>query len=146
MVAALALAVAATYGAGLGPDGEAPDRSGAALSQSVAGAVLLVGLACVGWWALLRLARGRGLAFTAVVVGWVLVEIGVRIFWWAGEPWLPSTNAAALVTPDGAVLEMYEGWGLVGTGEVTFVRVGQLRAAAVLVAIGTWLFARRDIH
>ena len=146
VVVGLALAVAATYTAGVGPGGEPPDRSGGALLQAVAGGLLLTGLGLVAGWALLRLGRGPGPALAVVLAGGLLAEVGVRVFAWDWEPWLASTNAMALVRPDGVTLEVYEGWGLVASGPVTFVQVGQLRAAAVLTATTAVLACAADLH
>ena len=80
-----------------------------------------------------------------------MVENAFVSFSASSERWLLRTNAAALVLPDG--LRVYDHSTFSGMGEPPSYLVTNLQGglvvggfAVVLIGVGVWLFARRDLH
>ena len=84
----------------------------------------------------------------------VIAESAVRALRPRWQPWLLSDNAVALVQDGGLTIFFYDGIpDPTGFVEPTEYYLGHLQAgiylaivAAVIVALGAVLFARRDIH
>jgi hypothetical protein len=71
----------------------------------------------------------------------------------AWEPWLLSTNAAALISPNGIKILIFDGLGPSGFIRPREYVLGNLQAGieltavvAVIIGIGVTLFNRRDVH
>jgi hypothetical protein len=116
-------------------------------------AVLLTVLIGLLGFGLTNLIRNTGAALGAGFVYFAIVETAVRALQPAWQPWLLSTDAAALVTAGGVRIYIYDAVGPNGftnprTYLVTNLQAGVELAAvvAVVIAIGVWLFNRRDVH
>jgi hypothetical protein len=116
-------------------------------------AVLLTVLIALLGFGLTNLIRNTGAALGAGFVYFAIVETAVRALQPAWQPWLLSTDAAALVTAGGVQIYIYDAIGPNGftnprTYLVTNLQAGiELTAVVcVIIGIGVWLFARRDVH
>ena len=125
-----------------------------ALLQTQARAVLLTVLAGLLAFGLTNLVRNTGAALGIGFVYLVIAESAVWALRPRWQPWLLSDNAAALVQDGGLTIFFYDGipdpTGFVEPDEYF---LGHLQSgiylaivAAVIVALGAVLFARRDIH
>ncbi|MDP5182989.1 hypothetical protein QOZ88_10090 [Blastococcus sp. BMG 814] len=160
-LAALALGVAAQLAwlamawlldALVGSDRGVPDGfwSGLLAAQG-RGVVLTVLVGLIGF-GLANLVRNTGAALGVGFVYFAIAENALRILEPTTDRWLLSTNSIALVLPGG--LELFDfGNGGPSAAEPTTYLVTNLQGglvvgvfAAVLVGVGTWLFARRDLH
>jgi hypothetical protein len=119
-------------------------------------AVLLTVFAGLLGFGLTNLLRNTGAAAGAAFVYLLVAENAVRALRPAWQPWLLTTNAGALVAPDGLTLEWTE-QGLDGQGTPTTATVQHLLGSgqatvylavvtAVVVGAGVVLFSRRDLH
>jgi ABC-type transport system involved in multi-copper enzyme maturation permease subunit len=125
-----------------------------ALLQTQARAVLLTVLAGLLAFGLTNLVRNTGAALGIGFVYLVIAESAVRALRPRWQPWLLSDNAAALVQDGGLTIFFYDGIpDSTGFVEPDEYFLGHLQSgiylaivAAVIVALGAVLFARRDIH
>ena len=115
--------------------------------------MLLAVLAAVIGFGLTNLVRNTGAALGIGFVYVLIIETAVRIMQPTWVPWLLGNNAVALVQHEGLTLEIYDTSGMVASGEPTFYFLGHLQSgvflgavALVLVGVGGYLFATRDIH
>lgn len=146
-----AKALAATRGS----TGRLPDGFYGDLLAIQARAVLLVVVAGALGFALANLVRNTGAALGLGFVYFAVVENAVRVLRPKWEPGLLTNNAAALVSKDGLRLYLNETH-LDAQGQLVSVReivlshlhggVVLVLTAAVLVAVGGVLFARRDLQ
>ncbi|MDQ1661298.1 MAG: hypothetical protein QOJ68_1278 [Blastococcus sp.] len=116
-------------------------------------AVLLTVLIALLGFGLTNLIRNTGAALGAGFVYFAIVETAVRAVQPAWEPWLLSTNAAALVSPGGLPVYIYDAVGRNGFTEPRVYLISNLQAGieltavvCVIIGIGVWLFNRRDVH
>ena len=126
------------------------------LVSTQARGVLFVVLAAVGGFGLAFLVRNTGAALGIGFVYFAVVETAVRALRPTWQPWLLSDNAIGLLVPDGWTVYVYEetvdATGNFSSEEWTYLitnlQGGLLLAgvAAAAIALGTLLFARRDIH
>ncbi|GAA4740107.1 hypothetical protein GCM10023328_21520 [Modestobacter marinus] len=112
--------------------------------------VLLTTLTGLLGFGLTNLVRNTGATLGIGFVYFAVLETAVRAVRPAWQPWLLTNNASALVVPDG--LSLFTGSDRV-TGESTVYVLGNLQAGvymtvvtAVVLLLGTVLFARRDLH
>jgi hypothetical protein len=149
------LTMAGILDAAVGSDEPLPDGFWSTLLETQARGVLLVVLAAVLGFGLTCIVRNTGaslgLAFAYVVV--VQLVLGNMKPSWT--PWMLGTNAVGLVNEGGLTLFLYDqiDYSAGNLGEPVEYYLGHLQSglflaavAAALVGIGTWLFARRDIH
>lgn len=150
------LAMAGILDAAAGTGAALPDDFWSRLLQTQARGVLLVVLAALLGFGLTSIVRNTGatlgIAFV-YVVGVQLILAGFRPSW---GPWMLGTNAAGLVQDGGLTLFFYDQVDFsdpTSMGEPVEYYLGNLQSglflaavAAVLVGIGMFLFARRDIH
>jgi hypothetical protein len=116
--------------------------------------VLLVVLAALGGFGLTNLVRNTGAALGAGFVYFAVVETAIRALQPSWEPWLLTNNAIALLmhggftvyVPGGAVDP--SGFSMGREYVITNLQGGILlgSVAAVIVAVGVVLFAKRDLH
>jgi hypothetical protein len=116
-------------------------------------AVLLTVLITLLGFGLTNLIRNTGAALGVGFVYFAIAETAVRALQPAWEPWLLSTNAAALVSPGGLRIAIYDAVGRNGFTEPRVYLVTNLQAGieltavvCVIIGIGVWLFNRRDVH
>lgn len=135
----------------VGTDDPLPDGFWGTLLAAQGRSVLLTLLAALLGFGLANLVRNTGAALGAGFVYFAVVENAFTIFSASSERWLLRTNAAALVLPDG--LRVYDYSAFTGMGEPPSYLVTNLQGglvvggfAVVLVGVGVWLFARRDLH
>ena len=115
-------------------------------------AVLLVVLIALLGFGLTNLIRNTGAALGVGFVYFAVVESAVRALRPAWEPWLLSDDAAALLTPHGITIYLFDGLGRTGFTQPREYHLGNLQAGieltavvAVVIGIGVWLFNRRDV-
>ncbi|TYP84988.1 hypothetical protein [Blastococcus xanthinilyticus] len=136
----------------VGDGQELPDGFwGDLLAVQGRGVLLVVLISLIGF-GLANLVRNTGAALGVGFVYFAIVENALRIYDPMLERWLISTNAAALVAPDGVRVVDYSVMTTGPEGPPSYL-VTNLQgalvvgaAAAVIVGIGVWLFARRDLH
>jgi hypothetical protein len=116
-------------------------------------AVLLTVLISLLGFGLTNLIRNTGAALGIGFVYFAIVETAVRALRPAWEPWLLSSNAAALVAPGGLKVFIFDRVGRNGFTEPRVYLIHNLQAGieltavvAIIIGIGVWLFARRDVH
>ncbi len=149
------LAMAGILDAVAGTGEALPDGFWSTLVQTQARGVLLVVLAALLGFGLTSIVRNTGatlgIAFV-YVVGIQLILFGFRPNW---SPWMLGTNAVALVKEDGLTIPFFNqvDYDAQNMGQPVEYYLGHLQAglfltavALGLVAIGTFLFSRRDIH
>jgi hypothetical protein len=149
------LAMAGILDAAAGTGEALPDDFWSTLVQTQARGVLLVVLAALLGFGLTSIVRNTGatlgIAF-AYVVGVQLILAGFRPGW---MPWMLGTNVVGLVQEGGITLIDYGriDYTAENLGEPVEYYLGHLQSglfltavALGLVAVGTFLFARRDIH
>ncbi|RBY93785.1 hypothetical protein DQ237_16565 [Blastococcus sp. TF02-8] len=147
------LAMASVLDATAGADAETPAGFWAHLLAQQGRGVLLTVLVALLGFGLANLTRNTGAALGAGFVYFAIVENTLRAFIGAGaDRWTLTTNAAALVLPGGMRVydysASYDGLSEPPSFLVTNLQGGLVVSAyaAVLVAVGVWLFARRDLH
>jgi hypothetical protein len=116
-------------------------------------AVLLTVLIALLGFGLTNLIRNTGAALGIGFVYFAVVETAVRSLRPAWEPWLLSNDAAALLSPHGITIYMYDGLGPNGFTQPREYHLGNLQAGielaavvCVIIGIGVALFNRRDVH
>jgi hypothetical protein len=118
--------------------------------------ILLTLLAGLLGFGLTNLVRNTGAALGIGFVYFAVLETAVNVLRPAWQPWLLTSNAAALVAPGGLELprqvETVDAQGRT-VFESTVYELGNLQAgvllsvvAGVVLAAGIVLFARRDVH
>ena len=149
------LTMAGILDAAVGLDEPLPADFWTTLLQTQARGVLLVVLAAVLGFGLTSIVRNTGAALGIAffyVVAVQLVLGGVKPSW---SQWMLGTNAVGLVKEDGLTLFFYDQIDVSADnlGQPVEYYLGHLQSglfltavAAVLVGVGTVLFARRDIH
>lgn len=143
------LATAGILDAAAGTGEELPAGFWSELLQTQGRAVLLTVLAALLGFGLTNLVRNTG-ATLGIAFGYVVVvENAIRILRPHWDPFLLSTNAVGLVRDGGLTLQI---WDDAAVDPVEYY-VGHLQAGVLLsvvalavVGLGTWLFARRDLH
>ena len=145
---ALWLATACVLRAAVGTDEALPDGFWSALLQTQARGVLLTVFAALLGFGLANLVRNTGAALGIAFVYVVVVENAVRALRPHWDPFLLSTNAVGLVQDGGLTLQFWDDTAV----QPTEYFVGHVQAAllltavtVVVVGVGTWLFARRDL-
>jgi ABC-type transport system involved in multi-copper enzyme maturation permease subunit len=149
------LAMAGILDAAAGNGEALPDDFWSTLVQTQARGVLLVVVASLLGFGLTSIVRNTGatlgIAFV-YVVGVQLILAGIRPDW---LPWMLGTNAVALVQQGGLTIPFFNqvDYSADNMGQPVEYYLGNLQGglflAAValgLVAVGTFLFSRRDIH
>ena len=148
------LAMSGILRAFVGLDADLPDGFWSDLLQTQARGVLLTVIAALVAFGLTNLVRNTGAALGIAFVYLVIVENlvrGIRPMW---QQWLLSSNALGLVQNGGYTITTYgdqpDASGMV---ETTEYYLGHLQAGVflavvtvVVVAVGTVLFAKRDLH
>ncbi|MDK3257959.1 ABC transporter permease subunit [Blastococcus capsensis] len=136
----------------VGNDQEPPDGFWADLLAAQGRSVLLVVLISLIGLGLANLVRNTGASLGVGFVYFAIVENALRIYDPMLDRWLLSTNAIALVLPAGLRVYDYSAMGS-GMSEPPSYLVTNLQGglvvgafAAVIVGVGVWLFARRDLH
>ena len=116
-------------------------------------AVLLTVLISLLGFGLTNLIRNTGAALGIGFVYFAIAETAVRALRPAWEPWLLSSNAAALVAPGGLKVFIFDRVGRNGFTEPRVYLIHNLQAGieltavvAIIIGIGVLLFARRDVH
>lgn len=139
----------ALMGSTLGTTGPLRDGWYADLLALQARAGVLVVLACLLGFAISNLARGTGAALGVGFVYFAVVETAVRVVRPAWQEYLLTDSAAALMAEGGHRIYLFDE---VAQTQRELV-VGNLQgglvlglAAAALLAVGTLLFVRRDLH
>lgn len=115
-------------------------------------AVLLTVLIALLGFGLTNLIRNTGAALGVGFVYFAVVETAVRALRPAWEPWLLSSDAAALVSPHGITIFLFDGLGPNGFTQPREYHLGNVQAGieltavvAVIIGLGVWLFNRRDV-
>jgi hypothetical protein len=149
------LTMAAVLDAAVGLDDPLPDGFWSTLLQTQARGVLLVVLAAVLGFGLTSIVRNTGAALGMAfgyVVAIQLILAGIKPSW---AQWMLGTNAFALVNDGGLELIFWDQIDLEAqnAGEPVTYYLGHLQSglflgavALLLVALGSVLFSRRDIH
>ena len=148
------LAMSGILRAFVGLDADLPDGFWSALLQTQARGVLLTVIAALLAFGLTNLVRNTGAALGIAFVYLVIVENlvrGIRPMW---QQWLLSSNALGLVQNRGYTITTYgDQPDATGMVETTEYYLGHLQAGVflavvtlVVVAVGTVLFAKRDLH
>jgi hypothetical protein len=131
------------------PDGFWPD-----LLATQGRGVLLTAFAGLLGFGLTNLVRNTGAALGVGFVYFAVVESALGAFQPTWQPWLLTTNAAALVMHDGLELQIYtDEFDAQGNTKVIEYLVTNLQGGivmaivtAVVVGVGVVLFSRRDAH
>jgi ABC-type transport system involved in multi-copper enzyme maturation permease subunit len=138
----------------VGTDDALPEEFWGELLTTQARGILLTVFAALLGFALANLIRNTGAALGVGFVYFAVLETAVRALRPGWQPWLLGNNAAALVTPGGLEITDFSNptVGPEGFTEFTVYELGNLQAGVtltvatvVLVGIGVWLFARRDV-
>jgi hypothetical protein len=117
--------------------------------------VLLVVLAAVLGFGLTSIVRNTGAALGIAFVYVVVVQLVLGNFKPSWQPWMLGSNAVGLVNDGGLTLYFFDqtDFSAGNFGETVTYYLGPLQSglflsavAVLLVGLGTWLFARRDIH
>jgi hypothetical protein len=151
VVAQLAwLAMAGILRAAVGTDDPLPAGFWGDLVATEGRSVLLVVLAALGGFGLANLVRNTGASLGIGFVYFAIIETAIGAFRPTWQPWLLTNNAAGLVIPDGLTLFIWERPNQMEPSEyvVTNLQGGIVLTAvvAVVVGIGVFLFAKRDLH
>jgi hypothetical protein len=143
------LAMAGILRVAVGTDEPLPDGFWSTLLQTQGRGALLTVLAALLGFGLANLVRNTGAALGIAFVYVVVVENAVRALRPHWDPFLLTTNALGLVQDGGLTVQWWEDTAI----EPTEYFVGPLQAsllltavAVLVVGVGTWLFARRDLH
>jgi ABC-type transport system involved in multi-copper enzyme maturation permease subunit len=149
------LVMAGILDAAVGLDEALPADFWSTLLQTQARGVLLTVLAAVIGFGLTSIVRNTGAALGIGFLYLIAIQLvlgGVRPSW---SQWMLGTNAVALVQEGGLTLFFYDqiDYSAENIGEPVQYYLGHLQSgilltavAVALVGVGTWLFARRDIH
>ncbi|MCA0143448.1 ABC transporter permease subunit [Blastococcus sp. LR1] len=145
------LAMAGILDAAAGSGAELPDGFWSELLAAQGRAVLLTVLIALIGFGLANLTRNTGAALGVGFVYFAVLENALRIWDPMVERWLLTRNAVSLVLPGGS--EVYDYDDIDATGNPATYLISNLHGglvvaafAAVIVGIGAWLFARRDLH
>ncbi len=139
----------------VGTDDPLPDGFWGELFAAQGRSVLLTVLIALLGFGLTNLVRNTGAALGVGFVYFAVLETALRGFQPSWEPWLLSTNAAGLIVPGGLELPDYDNLtvGPEGFPEPSIYLLGNLQAGiflaavvAVIVGVGVFLFAKRDVH
>ena len=139
----------------VGTDDPLPDDFWGELLAAQGRSVLLTVLIALLGFGLTNLVRNTGAALGIAFVYFAVLETALRAFEPAWEPWLLSNNAAGLIVPGGLDIPDYDNLtvGPGGFAEPSIYVLGNLQAgilltavAAVIIGIGVFLFAKRDVH
>lgn len=149
------LTMAGILDAAVGLDEPLPDKFWGTLLQTQARGVLLVVLAAVIGFGLTGIVRNTGAAL-GIAFGYVIaVQLILGGFKPSWSQWMLGTNAVGLVNPGGLTLYFYDqiDYEAENIGEPVTYFLGHLQSgiflgvvALFLVGVGTFLFARRDMH
>jgi hypothetical protein len=149
------LAQATLWRGTVGTDDPLPEEFWRELLTTQGRGVLLTVFAALLGFGLANLIRNTGAALGVGFVYFAVLETAVRAMRPGWQPWLLGENAVALVTPGGLEITDFSTptVGPEGFTEFTVYELGNLQAGltltvamVVLVGIGVWLFARRDVH
>jgi hypothetical protein len=149
------LTMAGILDAAVGTDEALPEGFWSTVLQTQARGVLLVVLAAVLGFAVTSIVRNTGAALGLAFVYVVVIQLVLGNTKPSWSPWMLGTNAVALVNKGGLTLTFYDqvDYSARNLGQPVEYYLGPLQAglflgavAVVLVGLGTWLFARRDIH
>jgi hypothetical protein len=149
------LTMAGILDAAVGTDEALPEEFWSTVLQTQARGVLLVVLAAVLGFALTSIVRNTGAALGIAFVYVVVVQLVLGNMKPGWAPWMLGTNAVGLVNEGGLTLFFYDqvDYSADNFGQPVEYYLGHLQSglflgsvAVVLVGLGTWLFARRDIH
>jgi hypothetical protein len=156
LLQAVWLGVATLLQAAVGDGVAPPDGFWSQLLGAQGRAVLLTVFAGLLGFGLTNLLRNTGAATGVAFVYLLIVENAVRAVRPSWQPWLLTSNAAALVVPDGLTLE----WPAEGIDEQNTPTFGTVQylltsgqatvylavVTALVVGAGVVLFNRRDLH
>ena len=146
------LAMATILRATVGTDTPLPAGFWGELLGTQGRAVLLTVFAALAGFGLANLVRNTGAALGVGFVYFAIVESAVGAFRPTWAPWLLTSNAAALISPGGLRIPIFDGHfdanGNPREVLLTNLHAGMYLAAvlAVVVGIGVVLFARRDVQ
>jgi ABC-type transport system involved in multi-copper enzyme maturation permease subunit len=149
------LTMAGILDAAVGLDEPLPEGFWSDLLQTQARGVLLVVLAAVIGFGLTSIVRNTGAALGIGLVYVIAVQLILGGFKPSWSQWMLGTNAVGLVNPGGLTIYFYDqvDYSQDNFGEPVAYYLGHLQSglflgvvAVLLVGLGTWLFARRDIH
>ncbi|RBY88294.1 ABC transporter permease subunit [Blastococcus sp. TF02A-26] len=146
---ALWLAMAGILHATAGLDQPLPAGFWSELLQTQGRAVGLTLVAALLGFGLANLVRNTGAALGIAFVYVVVVENAVRALRPHWDPYLLSTNAVALVQDGGYTVQVWDDDAFEPVEHLVSHLDATLLLAAVTVVVlgvGTWLFARRDLH
>lgn len=116
--------------------------------------VLITVIGAAAGFGLANLVRNTAAALGIGFVYFAIAETAIRMLHPAWEPWLLSNNAAGLLSPKGLTVFIYDDLATGAEGQqpreylITNLQGGLVLglAAAVIVAVGVILFARRELH
>ena len=149
------LIMAGILDAAVGTDAPLPDDFWSSLLQTQARGVLLVVLAAVLGFGLTSIVRNTGAALGIAFVYVVVIQLILGNAKPSWSPWLLGTNAAGLVMDGGVRLTFWDkvDYSADKLGQPVEYYLGNLQSgifltvvAVALVAIGSVLFARRDMQ
>ncbi len=149
------LIMAGILDAAVGTDEPLPDDFWGSLLQTQARGVLLLVLAAVLGFGLTSIVRNTGAALGIAFVYVVVIQLILGNAKPSWSPWLLGTNAAGLVMDGGVRLTFWDkvDYSADKLGQPVEYYLGNLQSgifltvvAVALVAIGSVLFTRRDIH
>lgn len=149
------LAMAGILSAAAGDGSTVPDGFWGHLLATEARSVLLAVLAGLLGFGLTNLVRNTGAALGIGFVYFAVLETAIRAVEPAWQPWLLTNNAVGLVLRGGLTLPIYDSTAIGPNGEIGYREylLGNLQSgvflavvAAIIVAVGVVLFARRDVH
>jgi ABC-type transport system involved in multi-copper enzyme maturation permease subunit len=149
------LTMAGILDAAVGLDEPLPDGFWTDVLQTQARGVLLVVLAAVLGYGLTSIVRNTGAALGIAFVYVVVIQLVLGNIKPSWSPWMLGTNALGLVNHGGITLTFWDQVDLSAqnTGQPVEYYLGHLQSglflggvAVALIGLGTWLFARRDIH
>jgi hypothetical protein len=149
------LGIASIWSATAGDGAALPPGFWGDLLATEGRAVLLAVFAAVLGFGLTNLVRNTGAALGIGFVYFAIVETAIRILRPTWQPWLLSSNAGGLVQHGGLTIPIYDPSAVGPNGEIgmteyllTNLQSGLFltAVAAVIAAVGTILFVRRDLH
>ena len=149
------LVMAGILDTAVGLDDPLPDDFWTTMLQTQARGVLLTVLAAVIGFGLTSIVRNTGAALGIGFVYLIAIQLVLGSMRPSWSQWMLGTNALALVQEGGLTLYFYDqiDYDAANLGEPVEYYLGHLQSglfltavAVLLVGVGTWLFARRDIH